>query len=425
MSIQNTRGFIFFRLGVFFLLTAPSLGSIFLLISIIISLVKHPKKVIKSSWNVPIIVCLFIICANVFFVSIFFRNNIEGWDNSLNWIGLANWVPLFISFFAYQKYLEDKDSRKKIIYTFIYGSIPLIFSGLGQYWFNWTGPLEIFNGLIIWYQRPLKSGEGLTGIFNNPNYAASWLLIIWPMILASLREKRLNKNKKFVVAVIALSILLSIILTRSRNAWFGALLTLGLLDNIFKTFFFVLIFLFFVIFGLHITNTILGTNKTIIKNLIPKFIGDEFSLVGLDNLTKYPRFRIWNEAFNLIIEKPFLGWGAGSFPFLFNLRNQNEWYYHAHNLPLEFAISYGLLSSIILTVFIILVLYKSFIKIYIKNPNKKNSNFDRAWWAASFTLCLSQLVDIQYFDLRVSMSFWILIAGLISIINQKSSKIIK
>ena len=110
---------------------------------------------------------------------------------------------------------------------------------------------------------------------------------------------------------------------------------------------------------------------------------------------------------------------------MFNLRNQNEWYYHAHNLPLEFAISYGLLSSIILTVFIILVLYKSFIKIYIKNPNKKNSNFDRAWWAASFTLCLSQLVDIQYFDLRVSMSFWILIAGLISIINQKSSKIIK
>ena len=68
----------------------------------------------------------------------------------------------------------SKHNIFKTIFLLISGSIPLIFTGLGQYFFKWYGPFEILNGLIIWFQRPLNSDMGLTGLFNNANYAACW-----------------------------------------------------------------------------------------------------------------------------------------------------------------------------------------------------------------------------------------------------------
>ena len=48
---------------------------------------------------------------------------------------------------------------------------------------------------------------------------------------------------------------------------------------------------------------------------------------------------------------------------------------------------------------------------------KSHSNefiyFEKAWWTSSFTFFFSQLFDIQYYDLRLNVIFWILISGLI------------
>ena len=69
-------------------------------------------------------------------------------------------------------YLNSNQKKRDCIVLFIAGTIPLIFSGFGQYFFNWYGPLSLLNGLIIWYQRPLGPGStAMTGFFNNPNYA--------------------------------------------------------------------------------------------------------------------------------------------------------------------------------------------------------------------------------------------------------------
>ena len=63
-----------------------------------------------------------------------------------------------------------------------------------------------------------------------------------------------------------------------------------------------------------------------------------------------------------------------------------------------------------------ILLYNSFKKIYhypLKNINEK------AYWAASFIFLISQLVDVQYFDGRISIVFWLLLAGLKTIIDEK------
>ena len=75
--------------------------------------------------------------------------------------------------------------RKKIVNMFLAGTVPIIFSSFGQRWFDWHGPIVFLNGLIIWFQRSLDfdSGKGITAMFNNQNYAACWLIIIWILIL--------------------------------------------------------------------------------------------------------------------------------------------------------------------------------------------------------------------------------------------------
>ena len=105
------------------------------------------------------------------------------YDPILSLVGLLNWVPFFICFWAFQIYLENQESRKKCILLLLSGSIPVIITGLGQYFFNWYGPFEIFNGLIIWFQRPLNQDMGLTGLFSNQNYASSWLALTFPFIM--------------------------------------------------------------------------------------------------------------------------------------------------------------------------------------------------------------------------------------------------
>ena len=42
---------------------------------------------------------------------------------------------------------------------------------------------NFLNGFIIWYQRPLNDTEGVTSLFNNPNYLGSWLSAIIPFCI--------------------------------------------------------------------------------------------------------------------------------------------------------------------------------------------------------------------------------------------------
>jgi len=58
---------------------------------------------------------------------------------------------------------------------------------------------------------------------------------------------------------------------------------------------------------------------------------------------------------------------------------------------------------------------------YIKD--KKNI-FDRSIWTAVIIFLLSQQIDIQYFDGRISLLFWILLAGL-KCINDENKSLIK
>tara|TARA_B100000378_G_scaffold149841_1_gene120961 strand:- start:289 stop:747 length:459 start_codon:yes stop_codon:yes gene_type:complete len=128
------------------------------------------------------------------------------------------------------------------------------------------------------------------------------------------------------------------------------------------------------------------------------------------------RLDIWNTALKYIINFPIFGTGGGSFPDIY-MYESGLWKGHAHNLPLELFLSYGIPAGIIILLPIIYLFIFSTKTIFF-NKLIKTSIFDKAWVISIMLFLFSQLVDVQYFDGRISITFWILLAGAKKIIDE-------
>ncbi len=409
------KGYLFFQIGVFFILSAPNIAALFILLSLISSHTSENKVLIKNNWLYPFFFSGFIAILSAINSS-FRYSEIDGWSPYLSWIGLANWLPFFYFMWRSQIYLYKNEMRQRISNLFLAGSVPFIFSGFGQLWFNWHGPLMFMNGLIIWFQRSLDvdNNQGITAMFNNQNYAACWLIIIWPFCLNNLINSKKFRIKKFIFLIYSLLILLSVYLTKSRNGIAGTLTSSIFLSN---KYFLLLIPIIILLLFINYFSIIPIFFKNLFRKNFFNNIMDVFQFSRFANLLNEPRIFIYLNSIPIILEKPLLGWGAATFPILFNSRytefDRNPT--HPHNLILEMANSYGLIFTSVISISIIFIVFYSFKTIFI-NKNIKSHPIDKAWWASFFALLLSQMYDIQYFDFRISLSFWILLTGLVSII---------
>ena len=404
-----------FLIGIFFLPSAPALSFIFLLLTAIISFTKNLEEIFSEKWN-------WIFIASIILLPLISFNHNENllplngnWDKSLTWIGLSNWLPLMFCFLSFQKLLKSPKDREHVSKALIAGSFPIILSGLTQYFLKWYGPYDFLNGFIIWFQRPIQTDVGLTSIFNNQNYAGSWFCIIWPLCLASfLSEKDQIINKSITISFL-ISVTVVLILTTSRNAWGGMILLIPLMTGISSLYWLLpVIIICFLFISLTFTNIIPNDLQVFFQNFLPEKIWQEF--IPDNFLYRESRLEIWYQAIQFILKKPLYGWGAATFPILYFSVNQS-YVGHAHNLILELALSYGIPVTVIIFTTIILISFFSFVKIFLRNKNNQINLYERAWVSSFFILLLSQMVDIQYFDGRISLIFWIQLAGLIAIIK--------
>jgi len=412
---ETKLGFFFFILGIFFLPSTLLIGSFFLLIAGLIGSFKQ-KSYFNDKWNLMLfssgILMLLSCILQKFFLSNIYSDIL---NSNLSFIGLGNWLPLFWLFWTLQTYLDSTRKRRIFAISLISGSLPVILTGFAQYFFNINGPFKTLNGLIIWYQRPIEEPAGLSGLFSNQNYAGSWLCIVWPFCLALILDNWDVFHKRIIEYFFLISVGLAAFLTNSRNAWLGIITSIPIMILKRKIHLYVFSILISSIVSLYLIfpNLDSETQKTII-NLIPNTIMNEFSqdgYIGLD----VSRLEIFANAINYIIQSPLFGYGSTSFTKIFQYKT-GFWKGHSHNLLFELALSYGIPVAILLFSTISSTLIFSFKKIFIKN---NFTIYEKAFWASSFTYLLSQLVDIQYFDGKISIIFWILLAGLKNIITAK------
>nr|WP_075440379.1 O-antigen ligase family protein [Prochlorococcus marinus] len=439
---SHKAGLYLFRAGIFLLASAPFFSFIFFLISLVIAFVNNGKKFFKDKWNYLFIIASLLMIIISLIHTLKFNNltisefkidfngieeNIINWNRFSSLIGLSNWVPFFLCFSGFQNYLLTSDDRKVAAKFFIAGVVPVLISGFGQYWFGWYGPMETLNGLIIWFQRP--TGSGITSLFNNQNYAGSWLNIVWPFSLALLLEKTNNNFKKSSSIIFALFISLASFLTTSRNAWGGLLITIPLVMGPLSLFWILTLFLLLGFLLFFKTKGYLNENiNELVESLLPaKFnIFYQFSSENYTNQI-YNRDTIFVFALKMILKSPFIGFGAATFPIYYYMANE-IYLAHTHNLIIDTAFSYGTIVTIIIFLNIVILCFLALKKIYfdLENSTFKNIYFERAWSTSFIVLLLSQMFDVQYFDGRISLSFWILLSGLRCIIKKDAdTKLIK
>jgi O-antigen ligase len=146
-----------------------------------------------------------------------------------------------------------------------------------------------------------------------------------------------------------------------------------------------------------------------LKEIIPSRVLQDFS--GIERINAgFSRIDIWQYAISLIKERPLWGWGSGTFPYLIE-NSTTYWRGHPHNLVLELAFSFGLIITLIIVIAIILILLRSLKIIFFKEEGVQNY-VNKSWLVSLLIILFAQMVDIQYFDIRISMAIWILLSGL-------------
>ena len=156
INIENS-GLLIFRLGIFLLPSAFFISAILFLISLTLSLINNPLKLIKDKWNYLFFASsgFMIISSLIHLIDFsveqkFILNSKEiVWEATQSWVGLGNWLPLILCFVGFQNYLSSSRKRRICAKLLISGSIPVLITGFGQFWFDWHGPMTFFNGLII------------------------------------------------------------------------------------------------------------------------------------------------------------------------------------------------------------------------------------------------------------------------------------
>ena len=99
------KGYLFFQIGVFLIVSAPSIASIFIFLSLIGSHQNDSKSFIDTRWIFPFFIASFFAIFSAFF-STFRVEEINNLSKSYAWIGLVNWIPFFYFAWRSQIYLN-------------------------------------------------------------------------------------------------------------------------------------------------------------------------------------------------------------------------------------------------------------------------------------------------------------------------------
>ena len=406
----------FFDLGTLFLPWAMYYGFLFLFIALLIALIKQHKEYLKDKSNYLILFVTVLMFISAFSQNIFFANNFSMLNEKEIYLGLFNWVPLFFVFWTFQYYLNEPQRRYIFAKNLIIGSLPVFLSCIGQNWWGWESPITLLNKTIVWFQKPLYENEdrGISGLFSNPNYAGFWFATIWPFSLGLFIKSKESFQKYCNFLIITITSYL-LVLTGSRNALLCLIFSAFILFK-FKFFTaFVLLFLF-LIFFIQLIPIISPELNVLLDPYTPTKLFSKFKFNLDPSLLNYQRVEIWNKTITLISEKPIFGWGASTFFLIYNYYGGNSDAQHIHHIFLQLAYDYGIVVALIILIFISSIIFKSIR--YLKSNKIITNSIDKYWIIASMVTFIFHQLDFPYYDGRVSIILWTLLAGLKNILKE-------
>ena len=240
----------------------------------------------------------------------------------------------------------------------------------------------------------------VTSLFENPNYLAAYLAVIFPIALYQTVISK-QRRSRALGAVSCILMAVCAILTWSRAAWI-AMLVCGIL--------------FFMFFSRKTMRYILLCSMAVpfLPFVLPQNIVTRFLSIGdmADSSTLY-RFYTWKGSLAMIKDNLWggIGYGADSFAQLYPMYAYSgiETAAHSHSLYLQILIGMGLGGLICFFALIVFYVQNSFE--YIKKPyNRESSLLVSACLCGVVAMLIMGIFDFVWYNYRISFMFWAVMA---------------
>ena len=392
-----------FRIGLFFLPSSALLGGLCLLAAGVSGSRGRAVPIWRDRWCQPLLLAgaLMLIGA--------MRAN----TGALAWAGLGNWLPFFWAFWAFQPYLASESQRRDAAWMLVAGTLPVLLTGFGQMLLGWEGPWQLGGEAVVWFIAPGGKPIGrLSGLFDYANVAGAWLGVVWPMMIAAvLRPDGLRRRGAALGLVLATS--LGIVLTQSRNAMGGLALALPLVIG--PASWIWLLPLMLVVSSpllMVVTPGLPSGLRQGAMALLPDSILERLLEREGGTAWKHTRLGQWTYAIQLVAARPWLGWGSAAFSVMYPIYAAKRWHGHSHNLPLELTISHGVPVALLITGTVLALLVLA-----LRCDILQRAPLERAWWTSALVLLAMHITDLPFFDARLNLLGWILLAGLCAFIR--------
>ena len=392
-----------FRIGLLLLPSSALLGGLCLLVAAVSGSRGRTVPIWRDRWCLPLLLAgaLMLIGA------------MQANTGALAWAGLGNWLPLFWAFWAFQPFLASESQRRDAAWMLVAGTLPVLLTGFGQMLLGWEGPWRLGGEAVVWFVAAGGKPIGrLSGLFDYANVAGAWLAVIWPMMIAAvLRPDGLRRRGAALVLVLATSF--AVVLTQSRNAMGGLALAFPLVIGPAH---WIWLLPFMLLLSSPLLLVVLPGIPTGLRQgamaLLPDSILERLLESEGETAWKHTRLGQWTYAIQLVAARPWLGWGSAAFSVMYPIYAAKRWHGHSHNLPLELAISHGLPVTLLITGTVLALLVLA-----LRRGILQRAPLERAWWTSALVLLAMHFTDLPFFDARLNLLGWILLAGLCSFIR--------
>jgi putative inorganic carbon (HCO3(-)) transporter len=258
------------------------------------------------------------------------------------------------------------------------------------------GLIQQFRGIDFFWQRVLVGGR-ITATFKNQNNFAAYLVPVLLMVTSLVFSPQLKKQYKWILLFLGTLLSICLVLTFSRGAWLGFFAGLVLIPflfpNVKKAIPFICIFI-------------------VILILIPAL--RERASYTFQSGGDADRFALWQSAWAMIRENPYLGKGLGTFMDYFSRYATIKGVYYAHNCFLQIWAETGIFALLSFLLFVGSVLYKGISSVRKNLLTGQLSAVLAGFICAIFGFLIHSLFDVQLYSLQLAALFWFILGLAIS-----------
>jgi O-antigen ligase len=353
-------------------------------------------------------------------------------------LGLANFLPFFGFFAAYSTLIQSPEQLRQLAWIFTIPAVPIMVLGLLQL-LGWGGtvPIPGISGGYLWELYPHGNPVGrMSAVFGYANALAAYLQMVFIFTLGLFVDRYQSSTTEIGVGgrsrawkspllwwLAAVLVICggSLILTSSRSAWSGAVLS-SLIFTIYQSWYWIVGIVTAI--GTIILSAAYAPSplKEPLRSIVPIYfwarITDEMYPDRSEALTRIAQ---WKFAWNLTQARPITGWGLQSFGPLYQAATQ-VYLGYPHDLLLMLSSNLGIPATIALFGLVGWVLTEGtmlFLNFPLQWRSERTIFFTYLIAFAGFIVF--NITDVTALELRLNTHAWLILAGICGMVYRARS----